>query len=56
MSLINTIKNTLRQIKGNTRRTTGRVTADRDLEVEGAEEQTGDHLKQAGENVKGTVR
>jgi uncharacterized protein YjbJ (UPF0337 family) len=56
MSMVDKMKNTLQKLTGRGKRTTGRVVGDRDLEAEGAAEKTGGDVKQAGENIKDTLR
>jgi uncharacterized protein YjbJ (UPF0337 family) len=56
MSMVDKMRNTLQRVMGHSKRTTGRVTGDRDLEARGAAQKMGGDVKQAGEHLKDAVR
>lgn len=55
MSLADKMSNKAQELRGRVKRNTGQVTGDRRLEAEGAAEERGSHLKQAGEKIKDAV-
>jgi len=55
MKILNRAKNMLQISKGRTKEVTGRVTGNRDLESDGANDQHKGHLKQVGEKVKDAI-
>jgi uncharacterized protein YjbJ (UPF0337 family) len=55
MKLLNRAKNMLQISIGKTKEVTGRVTGNRDLESDGANDQHKGHLKQVGEKVKDAI-
>jgi uncharacterized protein YjbJ (UPF0337 family) len=55
MKLLNRAKNMLQISKGKTKEVTGRVTGNRNLENDGANDQHKGHLKQVGEKVKDAI-
>ncbi len=52
MKILNRAKNMLQISKGRSKEVAGKVTGNRDLEIDGANDQHKGHLKQAGEKVK----
>ncbi len=55
MNILNRARNMLQISKGKTKEVTGRVTGNRDLESDGANDQHKGHLKQVGEKVKDAI-
>jgi uncharacterized protein YjbJ (UPF0337 family) len=56
MSFANKMRNSLQRLVGKSRRTTGRVTGDREMEARGAAQKAGGDIRQAGENLKDAAR
>jgi uncharacterized protein YjbJ (UPF0337 family) len=56
MSFANKMNNKARELRGRIKRNAGEVTGDRRLEAEGRAEETGGHLRQAGEKIKDAFR
>jgi uncharacterized protein YjbJ (UPF0337 family) len=56
MSFGDKVNNKARELRGRIKRNTGEVTGDRRLEAEGRAEETGGHLRQAGEKIKDAFR
>ena len=52
MSLADKMNNKARELRGRVKRNSGEVTGDRRLQAEGAAEERGGHLRQAGEKLK----
>jgi uncharacterized protein YjbJ (UPF0337 family) len=55
MKILNRARNMLQISKGKTKEVTGRVTGNKDLESDGANDQHKGHLKQVGEKVKDAI-
>jgi uncharacterized protein YjbJ (UPF0337 family) len=55
MKVLNRVRNLLQISKGKTKEVTGRVTGNRDLENDGANDRHKGHLKQVGEKVKDAI-
>jgi uncharacterized protein YjbJ (UPF0337 family) len=55
MKILNRARNMFQISKGKTKEVTGRVTGNRDLESDGANDQHKGHLKQVGEKVKDAI-
>ncbi len=56
MSFANKVNNKARELRGRIKRNAGEVTGDRRLEAEGRAQETGGHLRQAGEKIKDVFR
>jgi uncharacterized protein YjbJ (UPF0337 family) len=56
MSFADKVNNKTRELRGRIKRNAGEVTGDRRLEAEGRAEETGGHLRQAGEKIKDAFR
>ena len=56
MSFADKMENKARELRGRIKRNAGEVTGDRRLEAEGRAEETGGHLRQAGEKIKDAFR
>ena len=56
MSLADKMNNKARELRGRVKRSAGEVTGDRRLQAEGAAEERGGHLRQAGEKLKDAFR
>jgi uncharacterized protein YjbJ (UPF0337 family) len=56
MSFADKMNNKARELRGRMKRNAGEVTGDRRLEAEGRAEETGGHLRQAGEKIKDAFR
>jgi uncharacterized protein YjbJ (UPF0337 family) len=55
MGFADKMNNKAREMRGRVKRNAGQVTGDRRLEAEGAAEERGSHLRQAGEKLKDAV-
>jgi uncharacterized protein YjbJ (UPF0337 family) len=55
MGFADKMNNKAREMRGRVKRNAGQVTGDRRLEAEGATEERGSHLRQAGEKLKDAV-
>jgi uncharacterized protein YjbJ (UPF0337 family) len=55
MKIMNRAKNMFQISKGKTKEVTGRVTGNKDMESDGANDQHKGHLKQVGEKVKDAI-
>jgi uncharacterized protein YjbJ (UPF0337 family) len=56
VSLTNKLRNTAQQLRGRTKRHTGKVTGDRSLQAEGSADEAKGNLKQTGEKIKDAFR
>ena len=56
MSFADKVENKAQELGGRIKRATGEATGDRSLEAEGRADETGAHLKQAGEKIKDAFR
>ena len=56
MSFADKMNNKARELRGRVKRNAGEVTGDRRLQAEGAAEERGGHLRQAGEKLKDAFR
>jgi uncharacterized protein YjbJ (UPF0337 family) len=56
MTVMDKARNTAQELAGKLKKLTGRAAGDRRLETEGRVDETGGHLKQAGEHAKDALR
>ena len=56
MTVMDKARNTAQELAGKLKKLTGRATGDRRLAAEGRSDETGAHVKQAGEHAKDAFR